>query len=112
MSFEFYRILHIVSIVIFFSMFGVAAYTGNSSKKQKIITGLSLLLIMVAGMGLKKFAAPGVWPLWLNIKMVIWLIVGGLGHVAVKKFPLHAVKAFWLSVGFLTLSSYLVNYRI
>ena len=112
MSFEFYRILHIVSIVVFFSLFAAAAYSGTSTKKNKILTGISLFLILVAGMGLKKFASPGVWPLWINIQMGIWLIVGVAGHVAVKRLPNHAVKVFWASVGFLTLAAYLVNYRI
>ncbi len=112
MSYEFYKMMHIISIVIFFAMFAVAAYTKESSKVNKIITGIMLLLIMVAGMGLKKFAAPGNWPLWLNLKMGIWLVVGGLGHVIIKKCPQFAVKSFWGSVGLLTLASYLANYKI
>jgi uncharacterized membrane protein SirB2 len=112
MSYQVYKMLHIISIVVFFALFAVAAYSGENSKKNKIITGLMLFMILVAGMGLKKFAAPGEWPMWLNIKMAIWLIVGALGHVVVKRFPKHGVKAFWCSVGFLTLASYLANYKV
>ncbi len=111
MSYPFYKMLHIISVVVFFALFAAAAYSGQHSKKNKIITGVMLLLIITGGMGLKKFAAPGSWPMWLNIKMAIWLIVGGMGHVVVKKFPQYAVKAFWGSVGLLTLASYLANYK-
>jgi hypothetical protein len=93
-------------------MFAVAAYSGENNKKGKIITGIMLMCILVGGMGLKKFASPGVWPMWLNIKMGLWLIVGVVGHVVVKRCPKHAVKSFWFSVGLLTLASYLANYKI
>ena len=112
MSYQFYKMVHIISIVVFFAMFAVAAYSGENSKKGKIVTGIMLFFIILGGMGLKKFAAPGEWPMWLNIKMAIWFIIGGLGHVVVKRFPQYAVKTFWASVGLLTLASYLANYKI
>jgi hypothetical protein len=112
MSYPFYKMMHIISIVVFFSLFAVAAYSQGSSKKNKMISGMMLFLVLVAGMGLKKFAAPGEWPMWLNIKMVIWLVVGLVSSIVVKRFPKHAVKTFWFSVGLLTLASYLANYKI
>lgn len=112
MSYQFYKIIHIVSIVVFFSLFAVAAYTGENSKKNKIITGITLFLILLGGMGLKKFAAPGEWPLWLNIKMFIWLLVGGAGHMLVKRLPKYAVMGFWFSIVLLVLASYLANYKL
>ena len=112
MSYEVYKMMHFVSIVIFFALFAVAAYSGESTKKNKIVTGVALFFILLGGMGLKKFAAPGAWPLWLNLKMTIWLIVGSVGHMAIKRIPQHAIKVFWGSVGLLTLASYLANYKL
>ena len=112
MSYQVYKMIHIISIVIFFSLFAAAAYSGESTKKNKILTGIALFFVLLGGMGLKKFAAPGEWPLWLNLKMVIWLVVGAAGHVIIKRFPAHAIKAFWASVGLLTLASYLANYKL
>jgi uncharacterized membrane protein SirB2 len=115
MSYAFYKIVHVVSIVIFFSLFAKAAYSQSSQKMDKILTGIALLIIFVAGMGLvaKTGASQGGdgWPLWLKFKLVIWLIIGIAGHVSLKRFPQHGVKVFWGSVGFLTFASYLANYK-
>lgn len=112
MSYQVYKMLHVVSIVVFFALFAVAAYSGENTKKNKIITGIMLLLILTGGMGLKKFAAPGSWPLWISLKMVIWLVVGTVGHVVIKRFPQYGVRTFWASIGLLVCASYLANYKL
>ena len=112
MSFEVYRIVHIVSIVVFFSMFAAAAYSKQSTLTNKIVTGISLFFILFGGMGLKTYAAPGPWPTWLLIKSGIWGFVGVAGHASIKRFPNQAKIVFWVCVGLLTVAAYLVNYRI
>lgn len=114
MSYQFYKILHVVSIVLFFSLYCKAAYSKSSEKMDKILTGVFLVIILVSGMGL--IAKIGIshgsgWPVWAYMKLTIWLIVGGAGHMILKRFPHLAVKTFWVSVGFLTLASYLANYK-
>ena len=106
--------IHIVSIVIFFSLFAAAAYSGKNEKLNKILTGVFITFVLVSGMGL--IARIGIshgagWPAWLYVKLAIWLVVGGLGHMVIKRFPQHGVKAFWGSVGLLTLASYMANYK-
>ncbi len=114
MSYQIYKMIHVISIVLFFSMFAKAAYAGKSEKADKISTGIFLVLILISGMGL--IARIGIshsagWPVWLYMKLAIWLIVGIVGHVSMKRFPQHSVKVFWGSVGFLTLASFLANYK-
>jgi len=103
--------IHIVSIVVFFALFALAAYGNNDNKTNKIITGIMLFLILLGGFGLKARLGVQGWPLWISVKMVVWLFVGGLGHMVVKRCPQHAIKAFWFSVGLLTLASYLANFK-
>ena len=75
---------------------------------------LLLLLIITGGMGLgaRTGVLKGSWPLWINIKMGIWVIVGVSGHMVLKRFPQFAMKYFWGMVGLLTLASYAANYKI
>ncbi len=114
MSYEVYKMIHVVSIVIFFALFAAAAYSQKNEKREKILTGVFLLLILVSGMGL--LARIGIqhgvaWPNWVRAKLTIWLVVGVLGHMMMKRFPQHAVKSFWGSVGLLTLASYFANFK-
>jgi len=107
--------IHIISIVLFFSLYAAAAYQGKSALRDKILTGVFLIFILVAGMGLvARIGIPhgAGWPLWLKLKLAIWVIIGSSGHMILKRFPQHAVKAFWVSIGLLTISSYLANYKI
>ena len=84
MSYEFYRILHLVFIcTLLFSLGGLwAFYSSNNSKdrfvKRTLLTlhGLSLFIIFVAGFGLiAKLKIPTPWPQWIYIKLFMWLVL-------------------------------------
>lgn len=115
MSYQFYKMLHIISIVLFFALYARGAHKAQHKmnfKFETITTGIMLFFILLAGMGLKKFAAPGEWPLWINLKLGIWVIIGVAAHMVLKRFPSIAMKFFWFSVVLLTAASYIANYKI
>lgn len=89
MTYEFYKILHYICIFIFISGITVSFLSENPPKIMKILTGISSLLIMVAGMGL-IMKGLGVthgesWPKWLHAKLTIWALVSVLGPVLSKR---------------------------
>jgi uncharacterized membrane protein SirB2 len=115
MPYQVYKMIHIVSIVVFFSAYAVAAIKQGSIKREKIITGVALVLIFVSGMGLiarlgMPHGAP--WPFWIHAKLVIWTVVGMAGHIILKRAPKFAPQFFWISIGFLVLASYMANYKL
>lgn len=115
MSYEIYKMMHVISIVLFFALYASAAVKAQNKidfKFEKIFTGIMLFFILLGGFGLKKFAAPGAWPLWLVLKLGIWVIVGSAAHLVLKRFPQFSIKFFWGSVGLLTAASYLANYKL
>lgn len=115
MPYPIYKMIHVVAIVLFFSSMAMASVKTDRSKRGMIITGISLVLILVSGFGL--IARLGIshgagWPLWLYVKLGIWFIVGGAGHMIMKRRPQFLEKFFWISIGLLVLASYMANYKI
>lgn len=89
MSYEFYKIVHYITLFIFVSGISISFLSENPPKLAKILTGISSILILVAGMGL---IAKGLslghgesWPGWLHAKITIWALVAIGGPIASKR---------------------------
>ena len=81
MSYEFYKVLHIVGAVIVFlalgSQFMVASGNDAAKKLASIHHGVGLLIMLVAGFGLIAKLQVG-FPGWVLVKIVLWVILGGM----------------------------------
>ncbi len=83
MSYEFYRALHVIAILMVFLSLGGAIMratlndTSAAAKKMvMMVHGTGLLLAILAGFGaLAKAGIP--FGGWVAVKFVIWLILGG-----------------------------------
>ena len=76
MSYEFYKIVHVVSFVLFV-VSATAVIYGKEGKVCKAFNGIVGLIIFVAGMGLIArigISHGGVWPLWIKLKILLWLL--------------------------------------
>lgn len=115
MSYQVYKMMHIISIVLFFSLFALAVFGGESKKIQKALTGVFVLVILVSGMGLvARIGIPhgAGWPIWLKVKLGIWAFIGILGHIVLKRFPKFSRHFYFTSIGLLVLASYMANYKV
>lgn len=120
MSYEAYKLMHIFGMyLLFFSLGGIVlfAMNGNTKSDNKhrlyvaITHGLGLVLILVAGFGLLKFRgiSHSALPVWVVVKLVVWLAFGGLLALASK--PKFA-KILWFVFPALGLiSAYLGLYQ-
>lgn len=81
MSYEFYKILHIVGALLVFMALGsqfFAASGNNVTRKMAGIQhGIGLLIMFVAGFGLIAKLQVG-FPGWVLVKIVLWLVLGGM----------------------------------
>ncbi|ETX04168.1 hypothetical protein [Candidatus Entotheonella palauensis] len=94
MPYTFYKVIHLIGIfMIMISLGGVTTYAlnggdkaGNVFRKGLGIThGIGLVLVLVAGFGLlARIGVSWPWPGWVYIKVIIWLIFGGLSAVAYR----------------------------
>ena len=120
MSLLFYKVLHLFGIMVLFSALGAmiaaAAAGGEENPRLRklggIAHGVALAIILVAGFGLlARQGFGGGWPLWVWLKLVIWLVFGA-ATVFVRK---AGERAGWLLVllpvlG--TVAAWLALYRV
>jgi hypothetical protein len=93
MSYEAYKFLHLVGILMLFAALGGLAALRSAVDRPlgtglyNFLHGVALVFILVAGFGLLtrlELSAPGSWPLWVWIKLLVWVLLGA-GLVLLKK---------------------------
>jgi hypothetical protein len=93
MSYEGYKFLHLLGILILFaSLGGLAALRARMDRPMgmglfNFLHGISLVFILVAGFGLLsrlEMSAPGTWPTWIWVKLTTWILLGA-ALVGLKK---------------------------
>ena len=73
-----------------------SAVTSGSLRTRRVLF-LGVLAILVSGFGaLAKLGLsnPGIWPLWLWLKVLIWLVFGGV-TVLIRRAPRFAPVLWW-----------------
>jgi len=115
MSAEFYRVLHLASLFIFISGLGISFFSDNTFKLNKILTGISSLLILVAGMGLiakqLEIGHGEAWPKWLHVKILIWAIAAIGGPIMAKRMKEKKAVAFYGILALMIVAIYVVVHK-
>lgn len=81
MSYQFYKVLHLVAILFLFTSMGSLAAlvrTGDQGLRRLalVVHGISSVVILVAGFGLlARLGFFGDIPIWAWLKMGIWLLL-------------------------------------
>ena len=101
---NFYQVLHIVGISMVFLGYGallarsMAAPENVSIRKLGSITsGIGLLLILIAGFGLIPKLGHSYTETWILVKLIIWLILGGL-IILINRKPQLAMLLWFLLI--------------
>lgn len=119
-SYESYKVLHLVAVTMLFGALGGAAVLAMGGgapagapvrRVIALLHGAALLVALVAGFGLvaRLDLASGGLPLWVWGKLVVWLLAGGLLPLSYRKpawarpllvvaLPLLAAIAAFLAV--------------
>ena len=102
MSYEFYKILHLIGVILVFLSFGgliVRGFAGDENPGVRrlgaITNGVGLLLILVGGFGIVAKLRLG-FPAWVVGKMIIWLVLGGM-IAMINRFPKKGHVLWWVT---------------
>jgi hypothetical protein len=103
-SFAAYKVIHILGVLFVFASLGALILAsqdglgGNGRKLAGITHGIALLVVLIAGFGAMArlgMPNPAHWPLWVWIKALIWLILGGI-IVLIRRAPQLSTLLWWL----------------
>ena len=101
-SYQFYNFLHLVGMAGLLAGYGALLARAVLAPENKpirvwgaVLSGLGLVLLLVAGFGMQAKGGWG-WPLWLLLKIVIWIVLGFLLSV-INKRPEYN-KGLWALV--------------
>lgn len=104
MPFEAYIVIHLIGVIMVFMAFGALVFHQLSHPKEilphrrliMMTHGFGLLIVLVGGFGLlHKLGLEGSWPLWVWLKITIWIILGG-GVAFVLRKPRFAMLNWYL----------------
>jgi hypothetical protein len=120
MSLLAYRVIHILAIMLLFTALGglllaarAGVTTGVSRKLAGMTHGLALVLLLVSGFGaLAKLGLsnPGIWPVWLWLKLLIWILFGGV-TVLIRRAPRSTELLWWVLPLVGALAAYLALFK-
>lgn len=102
MSYEFYKILHVFSVLLLFTSLGTLAATARSDSDRLrrlagVAQGISLAVIFIAGFGLMaRLGMFGAIPVWAWLKIGLWLVLGFV-VLPLRRKPEWAT-ALWLAM--------------
>lgn len=100
MSINFYKLLHLVSVMVVFASLGGLCFVASEKRRLLVaLHGVGMLALLVAGFGLlaKLGFVQGGLPLWAAVKLGIWVALGVV-PVLMRKLPSFARLILLLSI--------------
>ncbi len=110
LTYSILKTIHIAGVFLFLTAISVLFFSEKKHFGFKITANVSLLLILIAGLGLIFQTHVGV-PLWVIIKFGIWVLLGGLGTVVASRFPHYRVQAYIGLIVLATLAAFLAKHK-
>ena len=114
-----YKVLHLLGVALLFSGLGglcLLSIAGSDSARARklagILHGIALVIVLVAGFGLlAKLGFGTAIPLWIWLKIVIWLVLAAI-IVVIRRLPRYATALLFLLPLLGAVAAYLAIYKV
>lgn len=97
-----YHILHLLGVFSVLLAYGLligrAVLASEDPRLKKfgaIVSGVGLFLILLGGFGLIAVKYDNQWYAWIIIKLVVWVVLGGL-IALINRMPRLSMTWFWI----------------
>lgn len=113
MNYHDLKILHIFFAVLTIAM-STALFYGGSTKLRQVVTGLSCLLLLGTGfaiMGRFGIQHSGPYPVWINVKLGMWIALTIATPIVAKRFPEKSKRLFWPWMAIALVASAMAVYK-
>ncbi len=102
LSYQFYKTFHILGAFTVIAMLGgIALHVLNGGTRQSnlgrilvaVLHGVALIVVLVAGFGLmaRLNMMQQSMPIWIYVKIGVWLVLGGMGTLIYRQPALAKV---------------------
>lgn len=88
-SYEIYKVIHIYAVLVMVLSLGINLVVPEKIKFYSILSGIFTFLTLVGGFGLMArigIKHGAMFPSWIMVKILIWLLIGIGMPVAIKRF--------------------------
>ena len=118
MDYNWYKILHVVGIVMVFMALGGLALRRADGGEEKtaghrlvaIGHGIGLVIVLVSGFGMLAKLELG-FDSWVIGKLIIWLVLGGL-LAMIRRMPQFGSLFYWLLPLLVGLAAWLAIFKV
>lgn len=100
-SYHDYKIVHVFFVILMLTSFSAQLFASEKKKFLSIFSGLATLMVLVGGMGLMARLGIGhgeSWPLWIKLKMGLWLILSIGLPVVIKRMKRFASMGYTVMI--------------
>ncbi len=105
MSPQVYQVIHLLGVLLVFSSYGGLIFSRIAQPDDRrirkfgaITSGIGLFLILLGGFGLLAKLYNNTWPTWVIVKLVIWVLLGGM-IALINRRPQLGTLLYWITIG-------------
>jgi uncharacterized membrane protein len=111
MSADYYYVIHFFALVLLVSGVTQSLLGSERNKMGAVLTGVSTLLVAVAGFGLIAKLGYSISSFWILSKLLIWFLIGFGAPMVAKRLPHLKRSAYFVFLALIGIAVVLAVFK-